>query len=71
MIENNEVKKIVYLSIRFIEGICAATFIFGLMWHGTETLMLTMPEFMMLYGGLGAITSEIIARILNRSLKKK
>jgi len=63
--------KSAYIIIRFIQGICIAVFIFGGMWHGTEILQLTLPQFMMLYGAGGAILSEMIARIMMHLLKKK
>ena len=62
--------KTVYLAFRYIEGICIAVFIFGFLWEGTELLKLTMPEFMMLYGGTGTILSEFLARILHKQVKK-
>ena len=67
--EKEDVKN-VYIAFRFIEVICIGVFIFGFLWEGTELLKLTLPEFMMLYGGVGAVLSEGIARILHRYLKK-
>lgn len=68
---NNESMKNAYLAFRYIEGICIAVFVFGFLWHGTEMLDLTLPQFMMLYGGVGAIISEGLARLLYRQVKKK
>ena len=67
----NEIKKNTYLAIRYIEGICIAAFVFGFLWHGTDILQLTFPQFLMLYGGSGAVISECVARLLHRQLKKK
>jgi hypothetical protein len=52
-----------------IELICVAAFLFGLLWQGADTLRLTVPQFMMLYGGVGAVVCEAMARLLNRSAK--
>jgi len=60
-----------YVAIRFIEILCVAVVIFGSLWEGTEILNLSFPEFMMLYGGVGAVLSEIIARVLMKRIKKK
>jgi hypothetical protein len=67
----NEVTKNAYLAFRYIEGICIAVFVFGFLWEGTEILKLSLPEFMMLYGGVGAILSEGLARLFHKLLKKK
>lgn len=67
----NEVVKTTYLAFRYIEGICIAVFIFGFLWEGTELLKLSLPEFMMLYGGTGAILSEGLARLFLKMIKKK
>ena len=55
-----------YLAARFIEIICIGAFIFGFLWNGTEVLNLTTPQFMMLYGGTGAVVSEILARLFKK-----
>ena len=60
-----------YLAFRYIEGICIAVFVFGFLWNGTEVLQLTLPQFMMLYGGVGALTSELLARLIHNQIKKK
>lgn len=64
-------KNNVYIGIRYIEIICIAIFVFGFLWNGTDILDLTFPQFMMLYGGTGAILSEAIARVLSKKIKKK
>ena len=71
MIMEKENIRNTYLAFRYIEGICIAVFIFGFLWEGTEMLKLTLPEFMMLYGGVGAVVSEFLARLLNKYIKKK
>lgn len=65
-----EIKKNAYVGVRIIECLCVAVFIFGFLWEGTERLQLTFPQFMMLYGGLGAVISEGLARFFNKQLKK-
>lgn len=60
-----------YIWIRIIECFCFAIAIFGVLWEGTERLQLTFPQFMMLYGVIGAIVSEILARFFQRRSKKK
>jgi hypothetical protein len=60
-----------YLAVRYIEGICIAVFVFGFLWNGTEILNLSLPEFLMLYGGCGAVLSEVLARVIHRQFKKK
>ena len=68
--ENENVRN-AYLAFRYIEGICIAVFVFGFLWQGTEILKLSLPEFMMLYGGTGAIISEGLARLFYKIIKKK
>ena len=60
-----------YIALRYIEGICVAVFVFGFLWEGAEVLKLSLPEFMMLYGGLGAVLSELFSRFIRNSIKKK
>jgi len=60
-----------YMGIRYVEIICLAVFIFGTLWTGTDLLQLSFQQFMMLYGGCGALLSEAIARVLHKYLKKK
>jgi len=67
----NNNKRNVYLAFRYIEGICISVFIFGFLWEGTELIKFTFPEFMMLYGGVGALVSEMLARIMYKQIKKK
>ena len=69
--EVNENKRNAYLAFRYVEIICIGVFVFGFLWNGTEILQLTFPQFMMLYGGIGAIISEAIARIIHKQIKKK
>jgi len=69
--EVNENKRNAYLAFRYVEIICIGIFVFGFLWNGTEMLQLTFPQFMMLYGGIGAIISEAIARIILKQIKKK
>ena len=71
MNEKNENTRNAYLAFRYIEGICIAVFVFGFLWNGTEILKLTLPQFMMLYGGCGAAISELLARLFYNIIKKK
>jgi len=71
MNEEKENTRNAYLAFRYIEGICIAVFVFGFLWNGTEILKLTLPQFMMLYGGGGAVLSELLARVFHSILKKK
>lgn len=56
----------IYLAVRYVEMICVGFFIFGFLWYGTEILNLSTPQFLMLYGGTGAILCEIIARLFKK-----
>ena len=51
---NETNKKWAYVGVRMVELICVAAFMFGLLWQGADTLKLTVPQFLMLYGGAGA-----------------
>jgi hypothetical protein len=55
-----------YVVARFIELLCIGAFVFGFLWNGTEVMNLTTPQFMMLYGGSGAVISEVTARIIKK-----
>lgn len=63
-------KNDLYIGIRYVEIICIAVFVFGMLWNGTDLLQLTFPQFMMLYGGVGAVISEAVARIVQKKIKK-
>jgi len=66
MSEEEETPITAYTAIRFVEVVSIAVFVFGFMWNGTEVLQLTMPQFMMLYGGFGAVISEGLARLFKK-----
>ena len=66
-VENTNTK---YIIMRFIQMICIGAFIFGALWEGTITFNLTTPQFLMVYGGTGAILSEILARVFKKYEKK-
>ena len=66
----DEIKEYGYVAVRLVEFISIAAIIFGAAWEGTETFNLSMPQFCMLYGGIGAVVSEILARILKKNIKK-
>jgi len=61
-----EETNIKYLAMRYVELLCIAVFIFGMLWNGTEIMNLTTPQFLMLYGGVGAIVSEVLARVFHK-----
>lgn len=63
---NKEEPSLKYIVIRGIQSICIAVFIFGFLWNGTEVMHLTAPQLMMLYGGSGAVISEVVARIFSK-----
>ena len=66
---NETNKKWAYAGVRMVELICVAAFMFGLLWQGADTLKLTVPQFLMLYGGAGAVVCEAMARLLKKSAK--
>lgn len=57
--------------LRVIEALCVGFFILGVMWQGADVLKLTLPQFLMLYGGVGAIISDLAARVLGRQQSGK
>lgn len=69
MIEEPDVK---YLVVRYIEMICIGVFVFGALWEGTIVMNLTTPQFLMVYGGCGALVSEVLSRLFKKkqSIKK-
>ena len=70
-VNNEDTSKTIYVGFRYIEGICIAVFIFGVLWEGVEILKLTLPQFLMVYGGAGAVISELMARFTLGRIKKK
>jgi len=54
-----------YVAIRMLELVFGAAFFFGIMWSGVGTISLTMPQFLALYGGAGALICELFARRLS------
>ena len=65
-----ETKTNVYHGIRFIQMICIGLSIFGALWKGAEVLNLDTTSFLMVYGGIGAGISEIVARIFKKKITK-
>ena len=63
---NTEEVNTKYLATRYIEIFCIGLFVFGFLWNGTEILNLTTPQFLMLYGGSGAVLTEILARLFSK-----
>jgi hypothetical protein len=66
--EHSEINK--YVIIRIVQMICIGAFVFGALWEGTIRFNMTTPQFLMVYGGTGAILSEILARFFKRYEKK-
>ena len=63
-----ETKTNIYYGIRFIQVLCIGVFTFGLLWQGTETFNMNTPQFMMVYGGAGAVISEVVARLFKKKI---
>lgn len=61
---NETNRKYAYVAVRMLELLFASAFVFGIMWQGAESFMLSVPQFLMLYGGLGALVCELAARSL-------
>lgn len=61
---NEMTRKYAYVAARMLELLFASAFVFGVMWQGAETFMLSVPQFLMLYGGLGALICDLVARAL-------
>jgi len=66
--QSQETKTNIYYGIRFIQVVCIGVFTFGLLWQGTETFNMNTPQFMMVYGGAGAVISEVIARLFKKKI---
>ena len=58
-----------YLATRYIQMICIGAFVFGALWEGTIVMNLSTPQFLMVYGGCGAIISEMLARLFKKKPK--
>ena len=52
------------VGLRITQAICVAAFVFGLMWEGSIGMELRLSQFLVLYGGIGALVSEALVRIL-------
>jgi len=63
-----ETRTNIYYGIRFVQVICIGIFVFGMLWQGTETFNMSTPQFMMFYGGAGAIISEVVARLFKKKI---
>ena len=70
LIAAKETKTNIYYGIRFVQVLCIGVAVFGGLWKGTEVLNLDTPEFMIVYGGAGAVISEIIARVFKKKIIK-
>ena len=65
-----ETKTNIYYGIRFVQVLCIGVFVFGMLWQGTETFNMSTPQFMMFYGGAGAVISEVVARLFKKKIIK-
>lgn len=65
---NNETKNDIYAIIRFIQFFSIGVFIFGALWEGTLRFNFTTPQFLMVYGLIGAVVSEVIARLFKKKM---
>ena len=65
-----DTKTNIYYSIRYIQVLCIGVAVFGGLWKGTEVMNLDTPEFMIVYGGAGALISEIVARVFKKKIIK-
>jgi len=68
--QKEETKTNIYYGIRFIQVLCIGVAVFGALWKGTEVLSLDTPEFMIVYGGSGALISEVVARMFKKKITK-
>lgn len=66
-VENTNTK---YIVMRYLQMICVGAFVFGALWEGTIKFNLTTPQFLIVYGGTGAVISEILARMFKKYEKK-
>ena len=66
-VENTNTK---YVVMRYLQMICVGAFVFGALWEGTIKFNLTTPQFLMVYGGTGAVISEVLARIFKKYERK-
>ena len=68
--KQQETKTNVYYGIRFLQIIFIGVAVFGALWEGTERFNMTTPQFMMLYGAIGATISEVMARLFKKKILK-
>lgn len=59
-------RKWAYVSVRMLELIFASAFVFGIMWQGAESFRLSIPQFLILYGIIGAAMCELAAQALRK-----
>lgn len=55
-----------YLIVKYIEMVCIGVFVFGALWEGTVVMNLSTPQFLMVYGGCGAVISEVLSRLFKK-----
>jgi len=70
LIATKETKANIYYGIRFVQVLCIGVAVFGGLWKGTEVMNLDTPSFMIVYGGAGALISEVIARLFKKKIIK-
>lgn len=56
--------------LRIVQAIGIAAVVVGTMWQGTESLKLSVPQFLMLYGAVAATVSELAIRGLDYMTRK-
>lgn len=59
---NKKSYKQVFIGLQVLGAVVA---VFGALWQGTESLSLSVPQFMMLYGVLDVAACEVVKRLLD------
>ena len=66
MTVDQDLKEGAYFITRVIEIICIGLFFFGLLWEGTIIFNLSTPQFLIAYGGAGAVVTHVLAYFLKK-----
>lgn len=64
-------RRYVIIFLRFVELLSISVFILGAMWQGADMMKLSLPQFMMLYGLITAVASELAVRVAQRAQPEK
>ena len=59
-----EIRKNGILAFRCVQILGVLAFIVGIMWQTADSFRLTIPQYMMLYGGMWAVISEAAIQVL-------